>query len=58
MAEYDDDDDDQWSIYREAVAEWIASRRGKPGVPSSSPAKKAADFSVITKWLKITYMLF
>ncbi len=40
------------------VAEWVASRHGEPEFPSSSPAEKAADFSVIVEWLKITNMLF
>ncbi len=40
------------------VVEWVASPRGELEVQSSSPAKKAADFSVIAEWLKITNMLF
>ncbi len=44
----------QWG----GVAGWVASLRGEPEVPSSSPAKKAADFSVIAEWLKIPYVLF
>ncbi len=44
--------------YMGGVVEWVASRRGEPEVPSSSPAEKAADFSVIAEWLKITNMLF